>query len=82
MPGRADDQHRLAAEPVDEGDGDQGEEDVDDADDRRLEDGRAPGQAGRLEEAGRVIDHGVDARDLLEDGQDDPDEEGRPESRA
>ena len=78
---RGDEEERPAADPVGEDDGHDREEHVDQADDRRLADGRHPGEPGALEDPRRVVEDGVDARDLLEDGQDDGDEEGPAEGR-
>ena len=49
---RGDEQERTPSDLVGEDDGHDRKEHVDQADDRRLADGRHPGEAGALEDAG------------------------------
>ena len=69
----AADEEGLAAQLLDGEDGDEGEEDVDHAHDDRVD--HRVGHAHVAEDAGRVVEHGVDADGLLEDAEHDAHED-------
>ena len=78
----ADEQQRPATGPVEQPDRDQGHADVDDPDrDRGQDRGRRGLDAGELDDRRRVVDHRVDARDLLQDREPDPDHESGLDQR-
>jgi hypothetical protein len=62
----ADDQQRLTAQTVHRQNRDHGKDDVGDADDDGLQQGRIGGCAQILEHQRRVVEHRVDADELLE----------------
>ena len=70
---RAPDEERLAAPALYGEHGDEGEEDVDDAHDDGVDHG--VGHAHIAEDAGGIVEHGVDAYGLLEDAEHDADED-------
>ena len=78
---RADDLQRLAAEVIDGEDGDHGEGEVDRADNDGLQQRGIGGHAHALEDVGRVVEHHVDADELLEDRQRDADEDDEARRR-
>ena len=65
----------LRPQPVDEPDGDEGEDQVDRAGDDDVEQDVADAVAGGREDLLGVVEDDVDAAPLLEDGQDDADDE-------
>src|SRR5215204_1264512 len=78
-----DQEQRPAARPVDDPDGEDRKPDVDHA---HAEGGRCDGppfrKADALQDRGRVVDDGVDARYLLKDRQPDAYEQGGPDVRG
>ena len=74
---RADEQQRLAAEPVHEGDRDQRRDDVDHAGDRADAHRVLLREADRVPQRGAVVEDDVDPDELLEDRQADADPDDR-----
>lgn len=71
----------LSAQPVDEADGDEGEDQVDRAGDDDVEEDAAHAVARGGEDLIGVVEDDVDAAPLLVDGQDDADDEHLGQAR-
>ena len=71
---RADIQQRAPAEPVNEPQADEREDEIRDADADRLQQCRLLAEPGEFEDARREVEDGIDAGELIEEGDEERDE--------